>query len=193
MVNAVALYARATSTHSDGGERGSISIENRLSRTDLTDHRILIVLRNRAIAHVHPRGASWRQRVASRKNDFEGRWTARMRNAQSAGGGGHNRKTSTATSDCKRPSPRDLSRAQVGRLLALPANIVSTSIETMLTFRSNVLISTMIERKNHGLAVKIPTHSPRYSPAGAVLRRRDALGELPLGCGPTVQSKLSAL
>ena len=51
--NAVVLYARATSTHSDGGERGCISIDNRLSESELIDHRILIDVRNRVIAHVH--------------------------------------------------------------------------------------------------------------------------------------------
>jgi hypothetical protein len=53
VANAVVLYARATSTHSDNGERGSISIDSRLTETDLIDHRILIDLRNRVIAHVH--------------------------------------------------------------------------------------------------------------------------------------------
>lgn len=53
IANAVLLYARATSTHGSVGERGSISIEDRLSSEDRADHRRLLALRNRALAHVY--------------------------------------------------------------------------------------------------------------------------------------------
>lgn len=53
IANAAVLYVRATSTHSGGGERGSINITDRLSPDDLADHELLVALRNRVIAHVH--------------------------------------------------------------------------------------------------------------------------------------------
>jgi hypothetical protein len=53
VANAVVLYARATSTHSSGGERGSVSIDDRLQAGDLADHKMLVTLRNKVIAHVH--------------------------------------------------------------------------------------------------------------------------------------------
>ena len=53
MTMAVMLYARATSTSGQKGERGSIQITSRLSDEQLIDHRALIATRNRALAHVY--------------------------------------------------------------------------------------------------------------------------------------------
>ena len=52
--NAIVLYARATSTNSNKGERGSVSINDRLSKEDKPDHEMILDLRDKVIAHVHP-------------------------------------------------------------------------------------------------------------------------------------------
>ena len=77
VANAVVLYARATSTHSDGGERGSVSIGDRLAADQFVDHSILLDLRNKVIAHVHSEEAIdqnvWhRERMILR--EVEGAW-----------------------------------------------------------------------------------------------------------------------
>ena len=54
---ALLLYARATSTGGGSDERGAFDILPRLNESEITDHRQLLDLRNRAVAHVLPNGA----------------------------------------------------------------------------------------------------------------------------------------
>jgi hypothetical protein len=56
LMNGILLYARATSTNSGKGERGSIHITAHLTPDQLSDHNILIKIRNRALAHVYSQG-----------------------------------------------------------------------------------------------------------------------------------------
>jgi hypothetical protein len=53
LANACVLYARATATAGKMGSRGSVSIRDRLSDDEKTDHSHLVTLRNKALAHVH--------------------------------------------------------------------------------------------------------------------------------------------
>jgi hypothetical protein len=53
MLQAVILYARATMTSGSSGERGAIKIETKLEPQSLVDHKLLISIRNRAVAHVY--------------------------------------------------------------------------------------------------------------------------------------------
>lgn len=54
LVQAASLYARATVTHSAKGERGAISIDDRLTPEQLADHRFIAEVRNQGGAHVYP-------------------------------------------------------------------------------------------------------------------------------------------
>ena len=55
MATAIMLYARATSTNGDKGERGSIQLsEKKLTPEDWADHNALLDVRNQAMAHVYP-------------------------------------------------------------------------------------------------------------------------------------------
>jgi len=79
LASAIILYARATSTSSKGGERGGISIEDRLETLqDLEDHKRIIDLRNRAIAHVHSEEALgteiWHREKLILKSVGDGTW-----------------------------------------------------------------------------------------------------------------------
>lgn len=47
------LYARATNNTRSRNERGPIDITSRLSTSQLTEHNLLVDIRNRAIAHVY--------------------------------------------------------------------------------------------------------------------------------------------
>lgn len=49
----VVLYARATATSGQSGERGSISIREKLDDGQRADHSVLVDLRNRVVAHVY--------------------------------------------------------------------------------------------------------------------------------------------
>lgn len=54
MATAIMLYARATSTSSGKGERGSIQLaETRLAPDEWLDHNALLDVRNQAMAHVY--------------------------------------------------------------------------------------------------------------------------------------------
>lgn len=53
LMNAILLYARATSTGKKLGERGSTSIEDRLPPELRADHRQIVNIRDRAYAHVY--------------------------------------------------------------------------------------------------------------------------------------------
>lgn len=54
MTTAIMLYARATSTSGQLGERGSIQLErNKLSEQEWADHCSLLDVRNQAMAHVY--------------------------------------------------------------------------------------------------------------------------------------------
>lgn len=53
LFQAVILYARATATSGQSGERGSISILEKLDDAQRIDHKSLVDLRNRAVAHVY--------------------------------------------------------------------------------------------------------------------------------------------
>ncbi len=53
LINGVLFYARATSTNGSFGERGSISISAKLSAEQLEDHKAIIDVRNRSVAHVY--------------------------------------------------------------------------------------------------------------------------------------------
>jgi hypothetical protein len=55
LMTAVLLYARATSTSGGKGERGSIDISSKLNDGQLLDHKALVDVRNRALAHVYSR------------------------------------------------------------------------------------------------------------------------------------------
>ena len=54
MTTIVMLYARATSTNGDKGERGSIQLsEKKLTAEEWTDHNAILDVRNQAMAHVY--------------------------------------------------------------------------------------------------------------------------------------------
>lgn len=54
MANAIMLYARATSTNGDKGERGSIQLsEKKLTPEEWADHNAILDVRNQAMAHVY--------------------------------------------------------------------------------------------------------------------------------------------
>jgi hypothetical protein len=53
-MHAVLLYARATATSGQKGERGSVAIAAKLTADHLPDHEALLKVRNRASAHVYP-------------------------------------------------------------------------------------------------------------------------------------------
>lgn len=53
LMSAVLLYARATGTAGNDGQRGSISIHQKLTLKQREDHDALIKIRNRALAHVY--------------------------------------------------------------------------------------------------------------------------------------------
>ena len=51
---AVILYERATSAAAKRGERGSVSVIDRLNADQLSDHHAIVRVRHRALAHVYP-------------------------------------------------------------------------------------------------------------------------------------------
>ena len=54
LTNAIMLYARATSTNGDKGERGSIQLsEKKLTPEEWEDHNAILDVRNQAMAHVY--------------------------------------------------------------------------------------------------------------------------------------------
>jgi len=54
LANAIMLYARATSTNGDKGERGSIQLsEKKLTPEEWADHNAILDVRNQAMAHVY--------------------------------------------------------------------------------------------------------------------------------------------
>lgn len=53
LMNAVLLYARATSTGKKRGERGSVTIEDRLPEELRDTHRHIVAIRDRVYAHVY--------------------------------------------------------------------------------------------------------------------------------------------
>lgn len=53
LTKAVLLYARATYGTGQKGERGAISVADKLTKEQLADHDALIAVRNRSIAHVY--------------------------------------------------------------------------------------------------------------------------------------------
>jgi hypothetical protein len=55
LMTGVLLYVRATSTSGGKGERGSIDISSKLNEDQLIDHKALVEVRNRALAHVYSR------------------------------------------------------------------------------------------------------------------------------------------
>lgn len=57
LMTAVLLYARATSTSGSRGERGPIDVSSKLDDAQLSDHKALLEVRNRALAHVYSREA----------------------------------------------------------------------------------------------------------------------------------------
>lgn len=54
---AVILYERATSAAAKRGERGSVSVIDRLNPDQLSDHHAIVRVRHRALAHVYPNEA----------------------------------------------------------------------------------------------------------------------------------------
>jgi hypothetical protein len=94
---AVSLYERATSAAGKRGERGSVSIANHLSGEQLEDHRALVHLRQRALAHVYAGEAiegqvwhrdvlfaikteqAWKPAAASNRIQFDGTTFARLK------------------------------------------------------------------------------------------------------------------
>lgn len=54
MATTCLLYARATSTSGQTGERGSIQVSKKLDPAQLEDHEAIVAVRNRAFAHVYP-------------------------------------------------------------------------------------------------------------------------------------------
>lgn len=54
LTTAIMLYARATSTNGQGGERGSIQLaEKHLTPEQWADHNVILDVRNQAMAHVY--------------------------------------------------------------------------------------------------------------------------------------------
>jgi hypothetical protein len=53
LMQAALLYERATSGNGGLGQRGSLAIKSKLPAELLTDHELIVKLRNRAIAHVY--------------------------------------------------------------------------------------------------------------------------------------------
>ncbi len=53
LMNAVLLYARATSTSGGRGERGSVGVSSKLTEGQRLDHEAIVAVRNRALAHVY--------------------------------------------------------------------------------------------------------------------------------------------
>jgi hypothetical protein len=79
IANAIVLYGRATSTTSTKGERGAVSIRDRLSPSQQQDHDALVTLRNRVIAHVYAdeevADSVWHQEKAVAATDDGIVWT----------------------------------------------------------------------------------------------------------------------
>jgi hypothetical protein len=79
LANGVMLYARATSTNGDKGERGSIQLsEKKLSPEEWTDHNALLDVRNQAMAHVYRfrklNDHDWHRSVFFAVSAGDGRW-----------------------------------------------------------------------------------------------------------------------
>jgi hypothetical protein len=53
LMQAALFYQRATAGNGQRNERGSVGIEPKLSAELITDHKLIVNLRNRAIAHVY--------------------------------------------------------------------------------------------------------------------------------------------
>ncbi|MET3712637.1 hypothetical protein ABIC65_003355 [Sphingomonas trueperi] len=79
MANAIMLYARATSTNGDKGERGSIQLsEKKLTPEDWADHSAILDVRNQAVAHVYGSrklsNHDWHRSIFFAVYSGEGRW-----------------------------------------------------------------------------------------------------------------------
>ena len=79
LVTAISLYARATSTSGDKGERGSIQLaEKKVTPEEWADHRAIIDVRNEAMAHVYSSRSlgdhRWHTDIFFAVNVGKGRW-----------------------------------------------------------------------------------------------------------------------
>lgn len=79
MANAIMLYARATSTNGDKGERGSIQLsEKKLTSEEWLDHNAILDVRNQAMAHVYPSRKlsdhDWHRSIFFAVDSGQGRW-----------------------------------------------------------------------------------------------------------------------
>jgi hypothetical protein len=74
---AVLLYERATAAAGKRGERGSISIAQELTSEQLADHKAIVQLRQRAVAHVYVgediEGTVWHRNILFAV-EFNGTW-----------------------------------------------------------------------------------------------------------------------
>jgi hypothetical protein len=81
LMTAIMLYARATSTSGQRGERGSIQLERgKLTSEQWKNHQALVEVRNQALAHVYPSqqvgGFQWHREIVFAIERPSGMWEA---------------------------------------------------------------------------------------------------------------------
>ncbi len=78
LTSAVSAYARATITQSQHGDRGGFDIRDQLDAEQLSDHQLLVDVRNQVLAHVYPgrevSGSIWHEVALAAVENADGGW-----------------------------------------------------------------------------------------------------------------------